>query len=220
MNRKVFVMVAVLAATLLLATSVMAQGQLTLDWDSEVNPEQCGPGPLVINVTEKIVNSLDSGVLSWWAFTDYNRLIQVRQTGPTAFCAIVRYQGKFTTAGGPSPAGTDPSIAAGIQGTFEGGYRAALSGSLLASPTWPTRGSVGVTDHQCSWTDSNNDGVFNYGEESCPGVLNWTEQYFSGSSFSYEWWGWIYHGGSNGTWVNACSGPDPDCPGNSGDITD
>ena len=41
---------------------------------------------------------------------------------------------------------------------------------------------------------------------------NWVGQYFeSGYNFTYEWWGWIYHAGKHGTWVNSIDG-------NSGDI--
>jgi len=35
------------------------------------------------------------------------------------------------------------------------------------------------------------------------------------------WWGWIYHGGPNSTFVHACGLPNnPDCLDNSGDIRD
>ena len=33
------------------------------------------------------------------------------------------------------------------------------------------------------------------------------------SSETPQWWGWIYHGGNNGAWVNSSAG-------NQGDITD
>lgn len=209
---KPLAIVSLIATLMITSAGVAIADQPTLDWGTEVNLDQCGPGPLVINVTEKVVNSLDSGVLSWWAYESYNRQIRVRQTSPSTFCAVVRYQGDFTTVGGPSPNGTDSNIAAGIRGTFEGGYRATITGSLL-SITSPTRGHVSVTDHQCTWTDSDSDGIFDYGEESCPGRIDWTAQYFSLTGFNFDWWGWIYNTESNGTWVNAITG-------NQGDITD
>ena len=43
----------------------------------------------------------------------------------------------------------------------------------------------------------------------------------AGATFTLEWWGWVYHGGSNGPWVNACDPSEgPECEGSSGDITD
>jgi hypothetical protein len=43
--------------------------------------------------------------------------------------------------------------------------------------------------------------------------IDWLTLYFSSTSgFNLDWWGWIYHSGSNGTWVNAISS-------SSGDIT-
>jgi len=37
--------------------------------------------------------------------------------------------------------------------------------------------------------------------------VSWVDQYFEETSiFSYNWWGWIYHGGSHGTWINAEEG--------------
>jgi hypothetical protein len=46
------------------------------------------------------------------------------------------------------------------------------------------------------------------------GVDDWEPIYLNpGWKATYEWWGFIYHGGSNGTWVNSGDG-------NSGDITD
>jgi len=191
--------------------AIAAPSGVHLNWGSEVNPGQCSKGKLVINVTQQVINSIDSGVASWWAYENYNKQIQVRETAPGIFCAVVRNEGDFTTVAGPSPQNTD-TIAAGITGTWQGGYMMTITGSLLGTPTWPTRGNVGVTDYACTWTDDG-DGVFNFGEESCPGAVNWLDQYFTvGYSTSYDWWGWVYHTPRNGTWVN--SNP------NSGDITD
>jgi hypothetical protein len=52
--------------------------------------------------------------------------------------------------------------------------------------------------------------------------FDWINTYLEpGATFMLEWWGWIYHGGQNGTWVNACATSDgPECEGSSGDITD
>jgi hypothetical protein len=56
-----------------------------------------------------------------------------------------------------------------------------------------------MTNYQC-----NIDGT-------CPGAVDWVGQYFSSYAFDYLWWGWVYHAGSHGSWVNSVDG-------NSGDI--
>jgi hypothetical protein len=182
----------------------------TLNWGSEVNAGQCPQGNLVINVTHKVINGIDSKVGGgYWATEDYNRRIQVWQVDTDEFCAVVSYQGSFVTDDGPSPQGTD-TISAGITGDWEGGYRAIITGTLNSSPTNATKGNIGTFDHACDVET----GV-------CTGLFDWTAAYFTPVLvFNYEWWGWIYHAGQNGTWVNACTSPDLDCPGNSGDITD
>jgi len=199
---------AVLTMMAAILVFVVLAGQATagpsLNWGSEVDAGQCPPGKLVLNVTHKVVNDADSGVASnYWAYDDYNKHIQVWQASPDAFCAIVRYVGSFTTVATRSPGNTD-DISAGITGTFEGGYRANITGTLNPDPTSRTRGYLGPFDYQ--WGGDPADGTI------IP--FDWVGTYFSSISiFDQVWWGWIYHAGANGTWVNAVSG-------NSGDITD
>jgi hypothetical protein len=177
-----------------------------LNWGSQINQSTCPSGKLVINVNQKVVNDCDSGTTRpCWALDGFVRHIQVVQvTG--GFCATVSYQGNFTTIAGDSPqAVTDIGGTVGddVVGTFEGGYRSTtFTGTLLGTPTQSTRGSIGTFDYACDGTT----GV-------CPGFVDWTTFYFSSTTgFDLAWWGWIYHGGLNGTWVNASTG-------NSGDIT-
>lgn len=172
----------------------------------QLNASQCGHAKLAVNVTQKIINDADSGTLgNVWAFDAYNRHIQLWQTGPNTFCAIVDYHGQFTTVAGPSPqAATDTggTVSAGVEGTFEGGYRALITGTLNPSPSYKTRGDLGLFNYNCDMS-------FN-----CPGYVDWTQVYFTGgpSSFNEVWWGWQYHGAKHGTWINSSDG-------NSGDIT-
>jgi len=195
--------VAVMAvATGLLGATTATASDPTLNWGSQLNAAQCGSGRMVINVTEKVVNDIDSGVGgNNWAFDDYIRQIQVRETGSGTYCAVVRYHGSFTTIAGFSPQNTG-TVAAGITGTFEGGFRATITGTLLSSPGWSTHGFVGTFDYACDATTS-----------VCPGYVSWLGQYFSAvGGFDQPWWGWIYRTECNGTWVNASDG-------NLGDIT-
>lgn len=203
-----FLIIAVTVGFGLITGQAIAGPQL--NWGSELNAGQCPDGDLVINVTHKVVNGLDSGVKDWWAFVDYNRTIQVWQTGEDKFCALVKYKGHFITLEGSSPMNTDADgIAAGIKGTFRGGYRMIITGTLKgALQTFPWRGTIGTFDFECVAT--------NYPDHSaaCPGIFVWQDEYFeTGYVKKYEWWGWKYHAGKNGTWVNSSEG-------NTGDITD
>jgi hypothetical protein len=194
--------VALTAALLLLAAPAMAAPP-SLNWGTEVNAGECETtGSPVVNVTHEVVNSVDSGEGgNNWAFEDYNKRIQLWDQGEGVYCAVVSYQGHFTgVAGQQSPGNTEP-LDGDEGGTFHGGYRAVISGELLTGPTWPTRGRIGVIDYECDIGGN------------CPGSVNWINQYFqSGYGFEYDWWGWIYHGGRYGTWVNSSDG-------NAGDIS-
>ena len=203
-KQSVFAMVTVFLGLLLLGGRVMAAPSVHLNWGSQVNPGQCdgAPGKLVINVTHKVTHDIDSGLGGFWAYDDYNKHIQVWQVGTDTFCAMVRYLGSFVTDDGPSPGNTD-TIAAGIEGTLEGGYRATITGTLNSSPSYRTKGNIGAFDYGCD-VDTG----------SCTGLFSWLDTYFTSvSSFDQPWWGWVYHGGDNGTWVNSSDG-------NQGDITD
>jgi|SRR5579883_289487 len=175
-----------------------------LNFGKQLAASQCTPGTgkLVINVVQQVTNDADSGFTTpVWAFDDLTRQIQVWQTGATTFCGSLKYQGSWTTIAGPSPSGAG-TIAAGITGTFEGGYTVAITGTLKANPSAKTKGNIGSVDYACDNTGN------------CPGAAFWADLYFdtsdAGFSFSQPFWGWIYHGGNNGTWVNASTGSSGD----------
>ena len=160
-------------------------------------------GTLVVNVTQRIVNDADSGLAGYWAFDAYTRHIKVWQTAPGTFCAIVRYDGGFTTVAGHSPQNTG-TVAAGIQGDFNGGYLATFTGTF--APTRPTSGSLGRFDYACVLSAD-------HSVATCPGFQDWTTFYFSSTNgWTENLWGWIYTTEANGTWLNASTG-------NLGDIT-
>lgn len=214
MNRKYRVQIAgftaslalsLTAALLALAAPALAAPP-SLNWGTEVNAGECETtGSPVVNVTHKVLNSVDSGLAGYWASEDYNKRIQLWDQGDGVYCAVVSYEGHFTgVAGQQSPYNTEP-LDGDENGAFQGGYRGIISGNLLAKPTWSTRGRVSTVDYECTSPVGF--------KVDCPGSVNWVDQYFQpGYKFSYDWWGWIYHGGRHGTWVNSSDG-------NAGDIT-
>lgn len=197
---------ALLLVSVFLAAPPSAVAQApSLNWGSEVNPSRCptdqGYRYLEINVTRKVEQDPTTGGASnTWAVLEYNQHIQVWKVGVIVggaerFCALVRYQGSFNTLAGASPQNTDPLIAAGIDGSFEGGYRLVFSADELSGPAYRTRGHIGTFSGPV-------------------GSFDWRNFYFTNiGSDDLQWWGWIYHGGNNGAWVNSIIG-------NQGDITD
>src|SRR3990172_7403137 len=70
----------------------------TLNWGSQLNRGECPAGKMVINVTHAVTNDVDSGVNgNDWAVDNYNKHIQVWETGTNTFCIVARYLGDFTT---------------------------------------------------------------------------------------------------------------------------
>lgn len=157
-------------------------------------------GSPVINVTDKIVKTVDSGEGgNNWAFDDVNRHIQVWKNTDNTYCALVQNEGKFDSQEGEKSPGNTGVLTGDEDGAFRGGYRAKITGNLKTNPGWKTTGAVGTHNYNCNLAGT------------CPGYVNWTEQYFSpGYTFSYEWWGWTYKY-KNHVWVNSSDG-------NSGDI--
>jgi hypothetical protein len=190
---------ALTAALLLLAATALA-APAGLNWGTQVNAGQCAThGSPVVDVNYKVVAAVDSGFGGYWASEDYNKRAQVWDEGKGVYCAVVSYHGQFTgVAGQQSPDNTE-ALSGNERGTFQGGYRAEITGELLTKPTWPTHGQVGTIDYECTTPVGF--------KVSCPGSVDWISQYFDSSyGFEYDWWGWIYHGGRYGTWVNSSDG--------------
>jgi hypothetical protein len=210
-------------AVLLLGTATAAFAQTpSLNWGSEVNPSQCptdqGYRYLEINVTRKVEADFAPGANHFdvtgtptapdgWAAREYNQHIQVWKIGVVEpppdggnvggerYCALVRYQGSFVSNAGTGP-NDNGSLAAGVDGTFEGGYRLIFNAD--ENYTAPTRGHIGTFDVSTSATDWITSYFVNIGvrtgTSATPGIP------------APAWWGWVYHGGHNGTWVNAIGG--------------
>ena len=198
--------ISVVASFVLSSTaSVFAAPGEHLDWGAQLHSgiSACPSGTLVINVVEKVLNDADSGVAgNTWALDDFLRQIQVVQTDTNTFCATVKFQGSFTTFAGISPGGTG-AVGEGVVGTFEGGYSSTVfSATLKSSPDNRVRGSIGTFNYQCN--------AF-----GCSNSSDWTTFYFDNvSGFDLSWWGWTYHAGNNGSWVDASSGISGDITGN------
>jgi hypothetical protein len=163
------------------------------NWGAEVNPGQCEKsGSPIINVTQKVINDVDSGENGYWAFDSFTRHIQLWESpNDGEYCAVVQYAGKFDAQEGQnSPGQPSETLDGNEDGAFQGGYRATIVGDLIDNPDWPTRGSVGTFDYQCDLS------------ANCPGYVNWVDEYFVSSIFSYDWWGWTYRAGKHGTWFN------------------
>ncbi|PYN97991.1 MAG: hypothetical protein DMD91_16195 [Candidatus Rokuibacteriota bacterium] len=124
------------------------------------------------------------------------------------YCVLVKYQGAWTTIAGQSPGGSG-MIPAGIDGTFQGGYRAIVVGELNETGSVKLRGRAPSLNRL--WPTQPN-----------PAPDDWIERFFTSiNSVELVWWGWIYHGGPNSTFVHACDHDinHPNCPDNSGNIT-
>jgi hypothetical protein len=157
-------------------------------------------GSPVINVTGKIVKTVDSGEGgNNWAFDNLNRQIKVYKLSDNTFCALVDNEGQFDSQGGQQSPGNTGVLTGDEDGTFKGGYRALITGSMKETPDLKTVGNIGTANYNCNLAGS------------CPGYYNWVDKYFApGYIFSYEWWGWQYNY-KGSSWTNSSDG-------NSGDI--
>lgn len=206
-----------LACSIALASPAAFAGPASvhLKWGSFLNSQtgqtSCPSGTQIINVVEKVANDYDSGYAgNAWALDNYVRQIKVLDTGGGTYCATVSYEGNFSTLSGTSPDKTG-LVGDGVLGTYEGGYTLTFDGTLLPSATKKANGSVGRYDYACDPNYKNT-----YDESNCAGYVDWTTWYFSSVSHpGYLWWGWTYHAGSNGSWIDAANVP----TSQAGDIT-
>jgi hypothetical protein len=169
--------------------------------NNEVAKKMCDTvGAPVINITQKILNTVDSGEGgNNWAFDDLNRQIKVYKQSNNSYCVLMDNEGKFDSQAGQQSPGNTNLLTGKEDGTFKGGYRATIVGSPKENPELSTKGSIGTVDYDCDLSGN------------CPGYFNWADKYFSpGYIFSYEWWGWKYKY-KNYSWINSSDG-------NSGDI--
>lgn len=185
-----------------------------LDWGQSLTASEtaCPAGDKIVSVVQKVVNALDSGTglntydTKWWATIEYIQHINIVQTAPGEFCATVKSQGSFESVGGDGPGNTG-DLAPGIVGTFQGGWTNTFTGDFNNPSGLRTKGNIGTLDPFCD------PAVANGGCTGGATFSRYLSYYFSNvSNKALPWWGWVYHAGDNGSWVNAASG-------NEGDIT-
>jgi hypothetical protein len=153
----------------------------------------CGAGKLVLNVTYRVQNDVDTGVKgNNWAFDTYTRAVRVWRKAPGRFCSASTYKGEFTTIAGWSPGGKT-QLPAGIRGTFKGSSVTTFRGTF-APANAPVRGFLGVKDFACTSADVKGE---------CSGTFDWLREYFTGIAvFRYVRYAFMYHATENGhgTW--------------------
>ncbi|HVT01672.1 MAG TPA: hypothetical protein VHE53_05610, partial [Patescibacteria group bacterium] len=127
--------------------------------DRELTRAKCETtGNPVIDVIQRVKNDVDSGFGSsayfpteanYWNVESYTRHIKVWSKGANTWCATVVYDdGHFNAFYKQTGPGGTGLIGAGVDGEMRGGYRSTVfTGTLSATPAWPTHGSVGTTDY-------------------------------------------------------------------------
>ena len=209
-----FMTIVVIACFLLVSGQAIAGPAYTLNWGYQLHASEtaCPSGKPVLNVNRKIINSVDSGTglnddgTVWWANIDYVQHIRVIETAPGEFCATLTSQGKFESVGGDGPGCINDSncgtqegrLEAGVTGTFQGGMTQRFTGTF-SPDSQRTKGKLDTFDHDCDASTA----------AGCngPGFSKWQSEYFPGiSGLTYDWWGWVYHAGDNGSWVNQATG--------------
>lgn len=169
----------------------------TLDGRDNLNYD--GDGEKVINVTRRIYNSVDTGHCepTAWAEIHYTQHIQVFDEGDE-FVAIVEYNGQFDAyEGGETPNDCDQFLDGDESGPFDGGIRLTFDAEFNPGGS-QSHGNLGRVDHGCNGSTS-----------GCKfrSTTGWLDNYFDDvEDLALQWWGFIYHGGRAGTWVNAETG--------------
>jgi hypothetical protein len=159
----------------------------------------CGQGKLVLSVSYRVVNDVDTGVLgNNWAFDTYRRSVRVWRKAPGQFCSASTYDGDFASIKGASPGGKS-QLPAGIRGSFKGSSVTTFRGTFAPRGA-AVRGFLGTKDFACSSADRKGE---------CRGTWDWLGGYFTGAAqFKYVRYAFAYHATENGTgtWTDLLAG--------------
>ncbi len=197
MKRLLLVGVLVLVLVLAMALPALATGG--------------GPqGKLVLNVTYKVTNDEDSGFVGYWALDDYNRHVQVWQTGPTSFYVVGSYTGEWHTFAGALSPMAGVTQGADASGSMEGGYTGTFDYAGVVNPDGrASMGNIGVYDFGGTKVDVLL-GTFGAGQTGPTTAHSVLADYFPGyPGVTYIDWGWTY-GYQDQVWVNAMAGSSGD----------
>ena len=159
----------------------------------------CGAGKLVLSVTYRVQNDVDTGLKgNTWAFDTYTRAVRVWRKAPGRYCSASTYRGTFESIAGWSPA-AKVELPAGIRGTFKGSSVTRFSGTFAPGGA-QVRGYLGVKDFACTSADEKGD---------CSGTWDWLRAYFTDiAGFRYVRYAFTYHATENGkgTWNDSLVG--------------
>ncbi len=155
---------------------------------------------LVLNITHKVINDEDSGIVGYWALVSYTKHVQVWEVPDGSCYAVGRYTGKWQTFAGALSPGDGVIQSKDASGTFQGGYAGTFTGALSPG-TQKTKGNIGVKDYGGSKDDVLL-GTYGAGQTGPTTVFGFLGAYFPGwSGWNYVNNGWTYHY-RNQTWNN------------------
>ena len=154
-------------------------------------------------VTMTVTNDEDTGFVGYWALDSYTKTIDLWQTSPGNFYALVTYSGTWETFAGALSPQNGVNEPFGGSGPMNGGYIWTFTGTLLA--TYPTSGSLGTFNLGGSSSDIL---LQTYAHQSGnPTSASWVSHFFSTTSaYNPSPWGWAYtYSGATGTqtWCNS-----------------
>jgi hypothetical protein len=172
-----------------------------------VVPRLTCSGTLLVDVSARILNEADAGVLgNVWALDAITERARVWQTtapvavgSPGGYCVVESSSGSFATFAGPSPEGTG-AVTAGVRGLLASVQRFEVA--AIFRPLVPLSGFLGTFDFGC-----NQQGV-------CPGNVRFSSLFFqqitgvSGAGLAS-----VYVAGQHGTWIQTSSGDFGDITG-------
>lgn len=153
---------------------------------------------LVLDITHKVINDEDSGIVGYWALDNYNKHVKVWKLPDGKFYVKAKYEGKWQTFAGAKSPGAGVVQSKNASGEFEGGYTATFN----ATSVTPAFGNIGTKDYNGTKADVLL-GTYGAGQTGPTTPFSYLSTYFSGTSnFTYIHWGWTYEY-KHQRWINS-----------------
>jgi hypothetical protein len=188
-TRLLILLAIVVAATVVIPTTALAK------------PKGVPAGSrLAVNITHKVVNDEDSGVMGYWALLRYNKHVQVWKVPDGSYVAIVRYVGRWSTFEGALSPNAGVAQSRDGRGRFKGGYTATFTASAFER----ARGYKGKFDFGGTKDDILL-GTYGAGQVGATPSFDWTEYFTDFADFEYVKWGWTYKYKTQ-RWFNSSAG--------------